>query len=369
MSLPPALLARLAQRGLVNKQKAQKENEPPTLTSAAENEEVIAEDYDEMDSDNQPVHNSEEYQYPSQYDLDHDQVRKPMEDNNWLAQMKVRMGEASSANGYKCCPNKYNIWHKCTLYCVNRWGEGITKPSAEYMKRYKRLIRKYPLPKGWVEMYDPGCGCYYFACETENVVSWLPPTHPKSEVTKCAAAIRKQMEESSGEQISDGEPMSDVDEEPLKESAQARHHREVEEIINASLRPKSPRTLDSHEFPSLQEVAGSPTVALPRKQKSRDLDRALSRQRKDRGDRSERDRERYSSHGGSNRRHHGRNNDDILDPMDPSAYSDIPRGKWSDGLVVGGGGEDRKRKSDDSNKRDNKSDRDSRRSDHSDDED
>lgn len=324
-----------------------------------------------MDTDTQPQQNSEEYQYPSQYDLDHDQIRKPTEDNNWLAQMKVRMGEAGSAAGYKCCPNKYNIWHKCTLFCVNRWGEGIAKPSSEYMKRYKRLIRKYPLPKGWVEMYDPGCGCFYFACEADYVVSWLPPTHPKSEVTKCAAAIRKQMEESTGDQGSDNEPMSDIEDEPVKESAQARHHREVEEIINASLRPKSPRTLDSNEFPSLQEVAGSPTVPLPRKQKSRDLDRALSRQRKDRdrserGERSERDRDRYSSHG---RRHHSRNDADVLDPMDPSAYSDTPRGKWSDGLVVGGGaGDERKKKSDDSNKRD-KSEKDSRRSDHSDDED
>ncbi|TMW51323.1 hypothetical protein DOY81_003602 [Sarcophaga bullata] len=375
MSLPPALLARLAQRGLVNKQKAQKENEPAVLNTTAENEEVIAEDYDEMDTDNNNQQNSEEYQYPSQYDLDHDLIRKPIEDNNWLAQMKARMGEAGTAAGYKGCPNKYNIWHKCTLYCVNRWSEGITKPSPEYMKRYKRLIRKYPLPKGWVEMYDPGCGCYYFACENENVVSWLPPTHPKSEVTRSAAFIRKQMEDTSGEQQdSDSEPLSDLEDEPVKESAQARHHREVEEIINASLRPKSPRTLDSHEFPSLQEVAGSPTVALPRKQKSRDLDRALSRQRKERerggggGERTERERDRYSSHG---RRHHNRNDGDALDPMDPSAYSDIPRGKWSDGLTTGGSGggaEDRKRKSDDTSKRD-KGERDSRRSDHSDEED
>lgn len=324
-----------------------------------------------MDSDQQNQQNSEEYQYPSQYDLDHDLVRKPMEDNNWLQQMKARMGEASSAAGYKCCPNKYNIWHKCTLYCVNRWAEGIPKPSAEYMKRYKRLIRKYPLPKGWVEMYDPGCGCYYFASEAENLVSWLPPTHPKSEVTKCAAAIRKQMEESTGEQNDEEEAMSDAEDEPIKESAQARHHREVEEIINASLRPKSPRSLDSHEFPSLQEAAGSPTVSLPRKQKSRDLDRALSRQRKDRdrgerAERSERDRERYSSHGGGGSRRHHNRNDDVLDPMDPSAYSDTPRGKWSDGLVTGGGEGERKKKTEDKRE---KSERDSRRSDHSDEED
>ncbi|GBP03688.1 hypothetical protein EVAR_69971_1 [Eumeta japonica] len=118
MSLPPALLARLAQRGLVNKQKGQKEN---ALASTAENEEVIAEDYDEMDTVINQQQNSEEYQYPTQYDLDHDPTRKPSEDNNWLAQMRARMGEASSAAGYKCCPNKYNVWHKCTLFCVNTW--------------------------------------------------------------------------------------------------------------------------------------------------------------------------------------------------------------------------------------------------------
>ncbi|XP_013115203.1 uncharacterized protein LOC106092821 [Stomoxys calcitrans] len=356
MSLPPALLARLAQRGLVKKQKLQKENEPPVAST--DNEEVIAEDYDEMDAEPATQTTSDDYQYPSQYDLDQDTVRKPVEDNNWLAQMKTRMGEANSTAGYKCCPNKYNIWHKCTLYCVNRWSEGIPKPSAEYMKRYKRLIRKYPLSKGWVEMYDPGCGCYYFACEADNVVSWLPPTHPKSEITKCAAAVRRQMEESSGETVvdSDAEEHSDNDAN-IKETAQSRHHREVDEIITASLKSNSPRTLNSHEFPSLQEVADSPSAPLPRKQKSRDLDR-VARQRRDRGERDrnerdrdrdredrdrdrERDRDRYSNY-----KRRQRENSEVVDPMDPSSYSDIPRGKWADGLQTGG--EDRKKRSEDS---------------------
>ncbi|XP_075156600.1 poly-glutamine tract binding protein 1 [Haematobia irritans] len=352
MSLPPALLARLAQRGLVKKQKVQKENAPP------DNEEVIAEDYDEMDTDTHAQTNSDDYQYPSQYDLDQDTVRKPAEDNNWLSQMKARMGEATTTAGYKGCPNKYNIWHKCTLYCVNRWSEGITKPSPEYMKRYKRLIRKYPLSKGWVEMYDPGCGCYYFACEADNVVSWLPPTHPKSEITKCAAAIRRQMEESSGDAVAaDDDDQSDNE---AEESAQSRHHREVEEIISASLKSNSPRTYDSHEFPSLQEMADSPSVPLPRKQKSRDLDR-VPRQRRDRSerDRNERDRDRDRDREERDRdrdrdryRRRPRENVDIADPMDPSSYSDIPRGKWSDGLQTGG--EERKKRSDDSSSKRNK---------------
>lgn len=351
--------------------------EPPVTTAQhSVDEEVIAENYDEMDEPATQTTNADDYQYPSQYDLDHDTVRKPVEDNNWLAQMKTRMGEANSTAGYKCCPNKYNIWHKCTLYCVNRWSEGIPKPSAEYMKRYKRLIRKYPLPKGWVEMYDPGCGVYYFACEADNVVSWLPPTHPKSEVTKCAAAVRRQMEESSGDAVaeSDVEDQSDNDgENNIKESAQSRHHREVDEIINASMRSKSPRTGDSHEFPTLQEMADSPSVPLPRKQKSRDLDRVARQRRerdrdRDRGndrdrerdrDRRDRDRDRGGDRYSSYNRRRQRDDSDILDPMDPSAYSDIPRGKWADGLQTGGGSDERKKRTDDSSsKRDKGSSRD-----------
>uniref|UniRef100_A0A1A9UPG6 WW domain-containing protein n=1 Tax=Glossina austeni TaxID=7395 RepID=A0A1A9UPG6_GLOAU len=325
MSLPAALLQRLTQRGLVSKQKYQtqiEKSEPPA--SQPSEEEVIAEDYDEMETESPHQKNiSEEFQYPSQYDLDHETVRKRSEDNYWLTQMKARMGEASSSLGYKGCPNKYNVWHKCTLYCVNRWAEGVPKPNVEYMKRYKRLLRKYPLPHGWVEMYDPGCGCYFFACEADNAVSWLPPTHPKSQITKCAATVRRQMEESTRDEDSDVDEQSDAcDEKEQHESAQARHHREVEEIINASIRAKSPQnnnSLDITDFPSLEEASDFPTVALPRKQKSRDLDKAISKQRKDR------ERERHFV------RRHNREETDV-DPMDPSAYSDTPRGKWSDGL-------------------------------------
>lgn len=334
MSLPPALLQRLAQRGLVQKSKT-KETDAP-LAAPVENEEVIAEDYDEMDTDQQRTGAHEEYQYPPLYDTDTGSKR--VEENFWLERMKERMGEANSTTGHRGCPNKYNIWHKCTLFCVNRWGDGKIEPSREYMRRYKRLRRKYPLPKGWAERYDPGCASYYFYSVAENLVSWLPPTHPKSQVTKSAAVFRRQLEEAAGGEGgggSDGEQHAD-DSDDAQETELARHQREIDEIISSSMRPRSP-TLPKQDFPSLQEstTVTNITTAPQRKQKSRDLDRTIAKQRRDR------DKER--EHGAS-RRHRGRSDAEPADPMDPSSYSDIPRGKWSDGLATGGGDEQKKSK-------------------------
>ncbi|XP_053951336.1 uncharacterized protein LOC128858838 [Anastrepha ludens] len=334
MSLPPALLQRLAQRGLVQKSKA-KETDPPQSASV-ENEEVIAEDYDEMETDDQRASAHEEYQYPPLYDTDTGSKR--VEENFWLERMKERMGEANSTTGHRGCPNKYNIWHKCTLFCVNRWGDGKSEPSHEYMLRYKRLRRKYPLPKGWADRYDPGCGCYYFYSISENLVSWLPPTHPKSQVTKSAAVFRRQLEEAAGGEGgggSDGEQQPD-DSDGAEETELARHQREIDEIISSSMRPRSP-TVPKQDFPSLQENTSAVSSATPplRKPKSRDLDRTLAKQRRDR------DKEREH---GSSRRHRGRGDAEPADPMDPSSYSDIPRGKWSDGLSAGGNEEQRKSK-------------------------
>jgi polyglutamine-binding protein 1 len=71
--------------------------------------------------------------------------------------MRRRLAVEQSSNlGYKNCPNKYNIFHKCSLFCIQNWGEGISKPDAAYKRRHQRLLEKYPLPKGWKEVYDVG---------------------------------------------------------------------------------------------------------------------------------------------------------------------------------------------------------------------
>lgn len=107
--------------------------------NSAENEEIIAEDYDEVED-------------PLQYDFE--PVKKPSS-NFWIERMKRRIGD-TNVSGYKGCPNKYNIFHKCTLYCINKWGDGILEPKRSYLRRRNRLLRKYPLPKNWLEVYDYG---------------------------------------------------------------------------------------------------------------------------------------------------------------------------------------------------------------------
>lgn len=283
--------------------------------------------------------------------LENDSQKKKPNDSYWLTQMKARMGDANSAAGHKGCPNKYNVWHKCTLYCVNRWKEGKSSPSSEYMMRYRRLIKRYPLPPGWVEMYDPGCGCYYFGCEADGVVSWLPPTHPKSQVTKSAAVIRKLMEDANEDDYGSLLAIDSTDE-SVHTMSPPKNSRVIEEVdtlqptisgVTANSSNNVEMVIEKEDFLPSEEVTESPTLSPQplRRQKSRDFEKSLSGQRKER---SKSDRKDTSST--SSFRRSGRTESDVLDPMDPSAYSDVPRGKWSDGLQTNSEDSDKKKKND-----------------------
>lgn len=149
----------------------------------------------------------EEVEDPSIYEH-YEPVRKQKE-NVWIERMKSRlMLEDNAVLGYKGCPNKCNIYHKCTTFCVKRWGDGIKKPSEQYLIRQKRLLKKYPLPKHWKEVYDNGFGVHYYWNSKDDTVSWLPPLHPRSDVSKSAATLRKEMEET--EEYKDPEDEKDV---------------------------------------------------------------------------------------------------------------------------------------------------------------
>lgn len=134
MPLPPALLKRLAKRGLVEKSSKDSKGQAPA-------EEIIAEDYDDVEE--QP------------YNYDYDYQPKKKAENFWSERLKRRITDGT-INGYKGCPNKYNIFHRCSLFCVNTFGDGIKEPSSEYQKRKARLLKRYPLPKDWTEVYDCG---------------------------------------------------------------------------------------------------------------------------------------------------------------------------------------------------------------------
>ncbi|XP_059611315.1 polyglutamine-binding protein 1 [Phlebotomus argentipes] len=256
MPLPPALLARLAKRGIIEGGKD---------AESIQNEEIIAEDYDDIEE-------------PAQYDFE--PVKKPPE-NFWSESLKRRITEGNSL-GYKNCPNKYNIFHKCTLFCINRWTERVGHQSEEYKRRKEKLLKRYPLPKHWMEIFDEGCGVHYYWNTQDDTVTWLPPTHPKAHVSKSAAVLRKELDEVSPEEDQDSGLLPDTEMIPLPQSES--------DYVKSQMPP-------------------------PKKPKARDLEKTLKAksERRSRGYKPPKDL-------------------DVLDPMDPASYSDIPRGTWASGL-------------------------------------
>ncbi|XP_076363260.1 poly-glutamine tract binding protein 1 [Tachypleus tridentatus] len=253
MPLPPALLARLQKRGIVQiesdilepDKKSENEKSQNKLNSEPE-EEVIAEDYDDPYKVSQPSIEAD-----------------PTEE-----------GEENFAIG---CPNKYNIYHECTTFCHEHWGLGKKQASPTTDRKRLRMLKKYPLPKGWEEVYDPGVGRHYYWNTITDEVSWLSPSHPKAKVSLPAAKLRAIMKEAEDEDMDDqgDEDMSGSD----SESDEGEEKEDLEEDIRRG-----------HQ----------------------ERDRHSGRDRSGRGRRRPEDKD--------------------LDPMDPAAYSDTPRGTWSTGL-------------------------------------
>uniref|UniRef100_A0A8C5N1X3 Polyglutamine-binding protein 1 n=1 Tax=Gouania willdenowi TaxID=441366 RepID=A0A8C5N1X3_GOUWI len=134
------------------------------------------------------------------------------------------------------------------------------------------------LPPNWYKVFDPACGLpYYWNVETD-LVAWLSPNDPSAVATKAAKKTREERAE---------KPFEKPDRERDRERERERDgHRERE--------------------------------------RERDRERDEGRDR----DRRKQRREDTAPYSKGKR---GRK-DDEMDPMDPSAYSDAPRGSWSSGL-------------------------------------
>ncbi|XP_026315065.1 polyglutamine-binding protein 1 [Hyposmocoma kahamanoa] len=236
MPLPPALAARLAKRGLLKPNLLSNDDHTGQI-----NEEIIAEDYD----------------------------NKPEEQNNskehfWEGIEGVNV---DPIKGHKGCPNKSNIYHECSKFCVKKWKQGKTTPDEKYLDSKRKVLELWPLPPGWEEVYDEGYGRHYFWNVHNNLVSWLPPSHPNASTSESAAHLREERLLKEGDESDESSEASD------------------------------------QEVPQQQQ-----------KEKKRDR----------------REKEREMVHRRDKKRPRVKDND--LDPMDPAAYSDIPRGTWTSGL-------------------------------------
>lgn len=240
MPLPAALAARLAKRGLISG--SEKHDSVKKESKKKIHEEVIAEDYDNTKEEINQIDLSQKFM------------------------------------GHPGCPNKYNIYHECTKKCKEIWGMGRVQPSDKYLKRQMRLIQKYPLPETWKAVYDPGSGQHYYWDWASDLVSWLPPGHPKCQISQPASQLREDLHLKAADQDDNmSSDESGSDQEPM----------EVDEI----------------------EIKKDRKVESRTRYKPSDNKRIMRSENKD------------------------NKKDRTLDPMDPASYSDIPRGKWSDGLA------------------------------------
>ncbi|KAJ8970877.1 hypothetical protein NQ314_001002 [Rhamnusium bicolor] len=186
--------------------------------------------------------------------------------------------------GLSTCPNKSNVYHECNYWCETHW-KGVPTPDPKYVRNMQKLLAKFPLPNNWTEIFDKGVGRYYYWNMENDLVSWLPPKHPKSIKCQSAAKLREnrlKMKEREG-----------------RLEREKENEREKER---------------------------------DREKDSDDEDRS---HRGKHSDRRDRDRDRDDRRHRREDRHRGKKSrKDDIDPMDPAAYSDIPQGTWSDGLEV-----------------------------------
>ncbi|XP_055531923.1 uncharacterized protein LOC129722493 [Wyeomyia smithii] len=375
--LPEALQKRLAKRGIIQGDSGatpavQQAHHPPPPSRQQQhsesssqsdsdsqderrdadlnNEEIIAEDYDEYDQIN-----PEAFEYPIQ-------KRKINPALDWSEKMKQKMVKRYGFQSVDGCQNKYNIHHHCTMYCVQRYGEVEFEIEKEYEKRAKRLLERYPLPRHWRKEYDIGCKAFYFYNKETRIVSWLPPTHPDAKMTKSAKVLRKELMEitKNQENANDAIPKAVIVESypplPKPSSREQGMVGPVGEtlkppIVNPPKRPhlKHP-SRDDEKRP---RVAGANRIERDRERdrdRDRERDRDRDRDRRDRrGDdrrdeRRERDRDRERGEGRGGRSGKQSGNSGALDPMDPAAYSDIPRGTWASGLDAAAGKKEKEKK-------------------------
>ena len=88
------------------------------------------------------------------------------------------------------CPNKWNKYHECSEYCVQRWGEVVKTGN-------KNVLPELSIPPEWKKVMDEKTGHPYFWNTVTNDVTWYPPpgsiyNNPKAKNADTTAKQKKQ---------------------------------------------------------------------------------------------------------------------------------------------------------------------------------
>ncbi|CAJ0931265.1 unnamed protein product, partial [Mesorhabditis belari] len=266
MPLPPALLAKLQQRGIVR---------------SNANEEVIAEDYESPETKEKPA---------------------TVEDREF-------------ATG---CPNKNNPYHVCVDFCYDHWMDGYPEErlNEDYLYRKRRMLMHYPLPEGWLEVYDAGLRRHYYWNPDTDEVSWLSPRHPHAVIGEAAPKLAREMHS----QMRD----TDKDFDPARDNYRARGGDADRDRYRERDRDR--------ERDRGRDERGRDRGRDDRMDRDRDRDRDR-RRRKSPGQSDSDSDEAAAKLDVTDRDRLKRANRKGIDPMDPAAYSDIKVGKWASGLT------------------------------------
>ncbi|KAH7730989.1 hypothetical protein AAVH_02043 [Aphelenchoides avenae] len=254
MPLPPALLERLKKRGIVQEKRDG-------------DEEVFAESYDDREEDEEETDGS-----------------------------KYRGGAPG-------CPNKWNHYHVCTDFCFDHWQEGYPEHRLpeRYLEQRKDMLKRFPLPQGWKEVYDAGVRRHYYWCPATDEVCWVSPRHPKAVISEAAPKVAKEMSDGTKRAVQ----LDTSDDAPSKRFGDRRRD------------DRGRRGRDDREG----------RYRGPGDRERRDRRRARSDSEGEAGsggeeeiELSERDKLKRAKRKG-------------IDPMDPAAYGDAPVGNWASGLT------------------------------------
>ncbi|KAG0704208.1 Polyglutamine-binding protein 1 [Chionoecetes opilio] len=281
MPLPPALLAKLAKRGIINTPK-----DPEPESAGGTEEEIIAEDYD--DTPHTPLPHAA---YPT-----------------------LEPQPTDPYQGFPGCPNKWNVFHECSASCRDQWKDRIFV-DPEYDRRRLKMLIKHPLPIHWQEVLDPGIGRYYYWNTETDLVSWLPPGHPRCQVSRSAGTLRKEMSAEMHKNRSSSVQDNDV-EMTRVDNEEGPDGRRTAAISPSS---KSPASLLSHPTTLLSLGSG-------------DEGSQRDKRESERWERRDRDKGKERSRGRERRGGHRKPPAEELDPMDPASYGECGRGTWSTGL-------------------------------------
>ncbi|KAL7056927.1 hypothetical protein AAHC03_019234 [Spirometra sp. Aus1] len=362
MPLPPALAARLKKRGLIE-------------GDQNEEEEVFAENYDEDGAATQT------------------RIAKPASTTP-SADLKTISSVPVIENGilvYECadCPNQANPYHDCVEYCFERYGRRTFHTDQRLGRLRDRMLRRYPLPSHWLEVGDPTTQRFYYWNTTTDDVSWLSPLHPRSIVTRSAEKLKQQAlrereaalaaaghasaaalaaeereksgedgwrsgttkrrRRSSGSQSSSSRSPSPTasrqEKEATREDDEAHNNRGNWPPTEASAvppfpLPPPPPPLSGMNVPppGMQMMPPSGRFAVPEPPSMPPPSSTFQASANTGSNRRwEKNNQRPGARNAGSRFDSRRRRaedaaDDELDPMDPAAYSDVPRGTWVTGL-------------------------------------